>query len=87
MSPSPLTQVAIPVMQGEEGLLVITAGMVAGLDEERSVLAGVLAFVQIFPANMSVIPAEAGRVGREGVVDLGAGRNGRSAFFHGAVDL
>src|ERR1700691_1266774 len=75
-------------MQSKEDLLIVAARIVAGLDEQKSVLAGVLPLVQIFAGeSVGVIPAEAGRARREGVTSVTAARDERSSFFHGAVHL
>ena len=53
-------QIAIPIMQGEEDLLVIARRIVARFNEKKSVLTGVLPLVQVFAGkDMGVIPTEA----------------------------
>ncbi len=53
-------QRGIPVMQRQEDFLVVAARVVARFDEQKSVLAGVLAAVEIFAGkDVGVIPAKA----------------------------
>src|ERR1700760_2071400 len=75
-------------MQCKKNLLVVTARIVPRLDEQKSVLAGVLPLVQIFAGEgVGVIPAEAGRARSECVTSVTAARDQRSSLFHGAVHL
>ena len=63
----------LPIAQGEKELLVVVAGVVAAVDEDEAELAGVGAFVQVVHGHgVGVIPAGAGRAGRE--LEAAAGR-------------
>ena len=81
-------QRGVPVMQREEDFLVIVPRVVARFDEQKSVLAGVLAAVQIFAGkDVGVIPAKAGGTRGKRVARVAAGRDRRRTLFHGAVHL
>ncbi len=76
-------QVAIPIMQREEDLLVIARRIVAGFNKQKSMFTGVLALVQIFAGeSMGVIPAEARRARGKRIARVATAGNGWSAFFH-----
>ena len=74
MLPSSLPwNVAVPVVEVEEDFGVVVAGVVGGLDEEGAEEAAVEAFAEVVSgADVGVEPAEAGRVGREGVAGVEA---------------
>ena len=79
---------AFPVVKGEEEFLVVVAGVVAGLDEQKAMLAGVLRLFEVCAGEgVGVVPAEACRAGRVGIARLAAGGDHRRAFFHGAIDI
>src|ERR1700683_5329128 len=75
-------------MQRQEDFLVIVARVVARFNEQKSVLAGVLAAVQILAGkDVGVIPAKAGGTGSKGVASVAAGGYRRSTLFHGTIHL
>src|SRR5271170_1440012 len=81
-------QLAVPVMQRQEDLLVIVPRIFARLGHQKAVLPGILALLEIVPGrDMGVIPAKSGRTGRESVSSLARWRYHRRPLFHCAIDL
>ena len=81
-------QRGVPVMQRQEDFLVIAPWVVAWFDEQKSVLPGVLAAMEIFAGkDVGVIPAKARGTGGKGVTRLAACRDRWCTLFHGTVDL
>src|SRR5271165_5768801 len=81
-------ELAVPVVQCEEELLVVTRRILSWLDQQESMLSGVLALFQIGSRKgMSVVPAKAGRSRCEGVARSRSWRDHRRSFFHRAVDV
>ncbi len=79
---------AVPVVEGEEEFLVVAGGVFFGFDEEKTVLAGVLGFFEVFAGEgVGVVPAESCGSWGEGVTRVAAGGDHRCAFFHGSVHV
>ncbi len=80
-------QAAIPVMEAQKKLLIVTRRIVATLYHQHAVLTAVLSSREIPHCHgVGVIPAESSRTRREGVPYSRTWSDRWSALFHGAVD-
>ena len=80
-------QAAVPVVEGDEELLIVGCGIMARFDVQKAVLAGVLGFLEIAACKgVGVVPAEPRGAGREGVTGDVAWGDVGCALLHGAVD-
>src|ERR1700690_3019960 len=81
-------KMSAPVMQGEEDLNVIVPWMIAGLNQQKSMLTTVLRLRQVFAGKgVSVKPAKSRRVGFQRISNRGPRRDHRRSLLHRSVDL
>ena len=75
-------------MQRKKELLIVARGILTRLDHQKAVLSAVLRSSEVVHRHgVGVIPAKAGRAGREGVAGARAHLDGGRPFFDGAVRL
>ena len=77
-----------PIAQGQEQLLIVVAGIIAGVDVDEAELAGICALVQIVHSHgMRVVPSRSSRTGLESQTVPTVWGHQRRTFLFRAVHL